>query len=277
MEASRYAAAAQNQKWVQWSIKKAVTPQPNLTVFSSLLPLSFSSVSHSSHTALSPFVHAPRMKTVPGCWVSTDFAYQKMWLTLWKVWTFATDSPSLSPAPVAPRALLSPAGMVEITGTAGILDHPDYSNPLTIINSPSRQEVFHLQPCGKFSRFPASTPVVVSHLDVKQSISKILEFLLTTSCSECLGCIINVTDKPHNLPLRVKRSFPPMMRVFRRRKNVGVQMTCRPWLWFPQWVVWSQRGCGSESQQQEMAPGPNLHSARRKKCRLSTPMASTTW
>lgn len=78
--------------------------------------------------------------------------------------------------PVALRASLRPAGMVKGTGTAGILDHPDYCNPLTIISSPSRQGVFHPRPYGNLSKFPVIPPIVVSYLDIKQSFTQILDF-----------------------------------------------------------------------------------------------------
>lgn len=47
--------------------------------------------------------------------------------------------------PVVPRVLLLPAGMAEGAGTTVILDHPDYSSPVIIIISPSRQGVFHFK------------------------------------------------------------------------------------------------------------------------------------
>lgn len=77
--------------------------------------------------------------------------------------------------PAARRALLHSAGVVSGTGTAGIFDHPGYNTTLTIVNSPSRQGVFHFKPRGNLSKFPVITPIVVSYLDIKQSFPQILD------------------------------------------------------------------------------------------------------
>lgn len=79
--------------------------------------------------------------------------------------------------PAARRALLHSAGVVSGTGTAGIFDHPGYNTTLTIVNSPSRQGVFHFKPSGNLSKFPVITPIVVSYLDIKQSFPQILDSL----------------------------------------------------------------------------------------------------
>lgn len=85
-------------------------------------------------------------------WLCLQSALSQMSLILWMLWCIPPllpilqgnlpphPSPSLAcipVVPVGPRAPVHPAGMAKETGTAGILDHPDYK-PLTIINSPSR-------------------------------------------------------------------------------------------------------------------------------------------
>lgn len=72
--------------------------------------------------------------------------------------------------PVAPRVLVHPAGRAQSAMTAGIFDHPDYSNPLTIINSPSRLRSFSTSDPAQMA--PSSRPSfqkVVSYLNTKQS------------------------------------------------------------------------------------------------------------
>lgn len=163
-------------------------------LYSPWIPLSFISFPHSSHTASIVSIcfcstHEHRAKVLGYYWLCLQSSLSKMSLILWMFWTMAPLLPilpgNLFPVslarvpvvPVAPRALPRPAGMAQATGTAGILDHPDYSNPLMITNSPSRQGVFHFKPRGNLSKFPAITPIVVSYLDIKQSFSQILDFL----------------------------------------------------------------------------------------------------
>lgn len=73
---------------------------------------------------------------------------------------------------VAPRVLVHPAGMAQSTRTAGIFDHPDYSNQLTVINSPSRLRSFSTSDPAQI--VPSSQPSfqkVVSYLDTKRSFT----------------------------------------------------------------------------------------------------------
>lgn len=114
----------------------------------------------------------------------------KKWLIQWIFWSmpllqqiqpimqWILPHPPLARVPVVPaahRALLHSAGVVSGTGTAGIFDHPDYNTTLTIVNSPSRQGVFHFKPSGNLSKFPVITPIVVSFLDIKQIFPQILD------------------------------------------------------------------------------------------------------
>lgn len=71
---------------------------------------------------------------------------------------------------VAPRVLVHPAGRAQSTRTAGISDHPDYSNPLTIINSPSRLRSFSTSDPAQIAQSSQpSFQKVVSYLNTKQS------------------------------------------------------------------------------------------------------------
>lgn len=72
--------------------------------------------------------------------------------------------------PVAPRVLVLPAGRAQSTRTAGIFDHPDYSNPFTVINSPSRRRSFSTSdPAQIVSSSQPSFERVVSYLNTRQS------------------------------------------------------------------------------------------------------------
>lgn len=86
--------------------------------------------------------------------------------------------PPLARVPVVPtarRALLHSAGVVSATGTAGIFGHPDDNTTLTIVNSPSRQGVFHFKPSGNLSKFTVITSIVVLYFDIKQSFPRNLD------------------------------------------------------------------------------------------------------
>ncbi len=157
-------------------------------LYSSWIPLSFVLFSHSSHTASTPFVPAPRMKTVPNLLLPlalssvaaikdvsnpVDVLYHVCSTTnSLSFWLVSLWSQRLSGPRCVQLAWLRELGQLGSLTTRITVTHSQ-----TDINRSSRQAVFHLQPCANLSKFPVITPIVVSYLDTKQSFSKILDFL----------------------------------------------------------------------------------------------------
>lgn len=132
-------------------------PQPVVFVLSMdfiQFPMIF--IFHSTHMVLSLLVSVPHKNSAK--------LLSNMSLIHWMFWaSSAANSTNYTRksvpcflayvplVPVVSRVLLLPAGMAEGAGTTGILDHPDYSNPVIIISSPSRQGVFHIKLQGNRS------------------------------------------------------------------------------------------------------------------------------
>lgn len=134
-------------------------PQPVVFVLSMdfiQFPMIF--IFHSTQTVLSLLVSVPHKKQ---CQIAIKYVTNP--LDVLSCASYAANSTNYTRksapcflayvplVPVVPRVLLLPAGMAEGAGTTGILDHPDYSNPVIIISSPSRQGVFRVKLQGNRS------------------------------------------------------------------------------------------------------------------------------